>query len=349
MTQPQSPSALTPAEAIAAVAAAKLALGGDNDIASIAVALSDSVIAARESAAAYAKTLIFALWSDLDPYDGNAVQAFTEAAGGYMATAQTAASRTAGAAQSAMLQSMGVQVPGVASDPTDLRSPGVDVVGGSLVLQRPDSVHVDYGTRDNKTVRAEDMTTVGMFNRPARTFRAIEAQGKPRAEADTAARQRIDSLVEDNVMLAQRFAESEIVQNAVNLDQPDVRIVGYRRVIHPELSRTGVCGLCIAAANQIYKVGTLLPIHTNCKCTIAAVTAKHDPADDVNKADLSALYKLAGGTDGPQLKRIRFQLDEHGELGPTLVPRKQFKPRKQFTRPRRAAAPAKKRDSRFLI
>jgi hypothetical protein len=66
---------------------------------------------------------------------------------------------------------------------------------------------------------------------------------------------------------------------------------------------------------------------SNCKCTIAAVTEDYDPADDLNTVDLNALYKDAGGNSVAHLKRTRYQVDEHGELGPTLVPKSKYKPR----------------------
>jgi hypothetical protein len=332
MTQPQSPDTFTFEEALAAVAAAQTAVAARDAVAATVLDLSTAVINAREVAAAYAKTLIWALWADTDPYDGNAVEDFTVSAAVHMVTAQTTTARTAAAAQSAILQTMGIAAPGVTSNPVDVRAPGADVVDGALVLQRPDSVRVSYDTRADTRIRAENMTTQGMFNRPARTLRAVEAAGATREVADAQARDRIDQLVEDNVMLAQRFAEAEVLQRVVDLDAPGPRIIGYRRVIHPELSETGVCGLCIAAADQRYKVGDLLPIHARCKCTVAAITEDHDPADDVNAADLGALYDLAGGTAGPGLKRVRYQLDEHGELGPVLVPQRERKPRKDYQR-----------------
>lgn len=325
MTQPLSPSTLTFEEALAAIAAAQTALAAQNTVAATVLSMSTAVIEAREAAAAYAQALILGLWSGVDPYDGRAVQAFTEQARRHLLTAQTATARSAAAGQAQILSAIGVRVPGVASNPLDVRAPAADVQDGRLVLTQPDSVRVDYQERKSAVVSAEDMTTEAVFNRPARTFRALKAEGASTAEADEAARERITLLVDDNVMLAQRFAESEIVQNAVNLDET---VIGYRRVIHPELSRTGVCGLCIAAADRVYKTGTLLPIHANCKCTIAAVTEDHDPGADVNAIDLGALYRQGGGTSGASLKRVRYQVDEHGELGPRLVPKRQNKSRR---------------------
>lgn len=324
MTQPLSPDVLTYQEVLAAVVAAQAATATGGAIAGTLVQVSSSVITAREAAAEYAKALILGLWGDVDPYDGRAVQKFTEQARKYMVTAQTATARSAAAGQSVLLAQMGVKVPGVTSNPVDVRAPGAGVVNDRLVLQQTQSVQVDYQTRDAKTISADDMTTEAVFNRPARTFRALESQGAAPEVADQAAQARISMLVEDNLMLAQRFAELEIVQNAVNLDET---IIGYRRVIHPELSRTGVCGLCIAAADRLYEVVELLPIHANCKCTVCAVTEDHDPADEVNAADLGALYGQAGSTSGADLKRVRYQVDEHGELGPVLVPKRRYKPR----------------------
>lgn len=346
--QPQQPpnQGITYEQALAAVVAAQAAAGaGAASLAALTMSLSSGVAIARATAEAYAKTLILAAWGATDPYDGQSVQAFTETARRHMVSAQTSTARSAAAAQAQLLGRMGVRVSGVPSNPVDVRAPGVDVVNGALVLQRPDTVRVDYDTRATKIITPDEFTTQEVFNRPARTVRALEAKGATRAVADAAARERIGRIVEDNVMLAQRFAEAEILTRAVDLDEPDPVIIGYRRVIHPELSETGVCGLCIAAADQRYKIGTLLPIHNRCKCTVAPITLDHDPADDVNQADLGALYGQAGGTSAAHLKRVRYQENEHGELGVVLAPKKAYKPRaKKRAAPQKAtptSAPAK--------
>lgn len=38
----------------------------------------------------------------------------------------------------------------------------------------------------------------------------------------------------------------------------------YRRVIHPELSKTGSCGLCVVAATNTFTRADLMPMHHNC-------------------------------------------------------------------------------------
>lgn len=41
-------------------------------------------------------------------------------------------------------------------------------------------------------------------------------------------------------------------------------ITRYRRIIHPELSKTGTCGLCVVAATNTFTRGDLMPMHRNC-------------------------------------------------------------------------------------
>lgn len=42
----------------------------------------------------------------------------------------------------------------------------------------------------------------------------------------------------------------------------------YKRVNHPEASKTGTCALCLLASTQVYYVEDLLPIHTGCQCDV---------------------------------------------------------------------------------
>ena len=97
-------------------------------------------------------------------------------------------------------------------------------------------------------------------------------------------------------------------------------VTHYRRVIHPELSKGGTCGMCVVASDRVYKTGTLMPIHANCECTVAPIAGDDDPGHRINAADLRRLYGDAGGTGRAGLKRTRYRIDEHGELGPVLTP-----------------------------
>lgn len=96
------------------------------------------------------------------------------------------------------------------------------------------------------------------------------------------------------------------------------RVDGYRRVIHPELSLGGTCGLCIVASDRVYSSGDLMPIHARCRCTILPIVNGRDIGYRLNKGDLSTLYADAGATAADKLKRTRYVVHEHGELGPQL-------------------------------
>jgi hypothetical protein len=298
--------------------------------------MAEQIIASRENAAAWAKTAIRHLWAAVNPYDAKQVQVFAEQAAVIMESAQTAATRVAAAGQAQQLAAAGVVVNASPSNPINVRAASTVIKRGQLVLKQH-AVSVDYaGPSAPAKVSKADMTTQSVFERPAEAYRYAKSQDAtdPAAQAD----QRIDSLVDDNLMLAQRLAQQQVLVQAVDLDtgatRSGTKVIGYRRVIHPERSRGGTCGMCIAASDRIYHVAQLMPIHANCKCTIAAVTEDFDPADDLNAVDLSQLYKEGGGTSVAHLKRTRYQIDEHGELGPVLVPQSKYKPRTQKSKVR---------------
>lgn len=96
-------------------------------------------------------------------------------------------------------------------------------------------------------------------------------------------------------------------------------VTQYRRVIHPELSKTGTCGLCAVASTRVYSTRALMPLHSNCKCGVAPITTTNDVGKDITDADLERYYELAGSTSAADLKTIRLQVQTNGELGPVLA------------------------------
>ena len=96
-------------------------------------------------------------------------------------------------------------------------------------------------------------------------------------------------------------------------------VTQYRRVIHPELSKTGTCGLCAVASTRTYHTSALMPLHSNCKCGVAPITKVNDVGKEISQADLERFYKLAGGNTAEALKGIRLQVQTNGELGPVLA------------------------------
>ncbi len=97
-------------------------------------------------------------------------------------------------------------------------------------------------------------------------------------------------------------------------------IPGYRRIIRPELSKdSAVCGLCIAASDQLYRSGDLMPIHHNCHCDVLPVKNGVDPGRAVNREDLDRIYAEAGSNYADPLIDTKFVIRENGEIGPVLA------------------------------
>lgn len=153
-----------------------------------------------------------------------------------------------------------------------------------------------------------------VWQRPAETYRYLRSVGSSAEAAREQAVTRMQTMAHDDVVLAVRTAARDKLERITEA-------VGYRRIIHPELSKGGTCGLCIAAADRIYHVSELMPVHDNCHCTVLPVLAGgEDPGHTLNQQELADLYAAAGGsTAAEKLKRTRYQIDEHGELGPVLT------------------------------
>lgn len=154
-------------------------------------------------------------------------------------------------------------------------------------------------------------TALEVYRRPAEQYRYGLSQGLERTAAYDLAAERIKALAATDVMLADR-------DETANVYSASQKVTGRRRIIHPERSRSGVCGLCVVAADRLYYVDELMPIHEDCKCTEAPVTAEFDPGLSLNRKDLEALYEAAGSTAAADLARLRVTVKEHGELGPIL-------------------------------
>lgn len=151
---------------------------------------------------------------------------------------------------------------------------------------------------------------------------------------------RLTSLVEDDIAATVRDEAQKVLWAAP-------KVIGYRRLIHPEFSKTGTCGLCIVASSRFYTKSELMPLHDKCKCTISPMTKTQDLGLRLNDEDLAKIYAAAGSTYAEDLKRVTVEVREHGELGPILTrkggsfrdvnqvnrdsKRKQFTPFRQMT------------------
>lgn len=97
-------------------------------------------------------------------------------------------------------------------------------------------------------------------------------------------------------------------------------VIGYRRILLFERQSGGPpCGLCVVAADRVYRRRDLLPLHNRCRCGVLPVLEGMDPGLRLNEDDLRAVYDAAGGTGAGGLLNVKVALAEHGELGPVLV------------------------------
>lgn len=113
--------------------------------------------------------------------------------------------------------------------------------------------------------------------------------------------------------------DAHTAQTAATIDRyKGSKVLQYRRVLHPELSKTGSCGLCIVAADRWYSTRNLMPLHARCKCGVAPAGADYDPGFQLNQEDLQRIYDEAGGNTAKDLVNVRVQTVSHGELGPIL-------------------------------
>lgn len=151
---------------------------------------------------------------------------------------------------------------------------------------------------------------VEVLTRPIEVYRRHISVGDDEAEAERQAFERMSQIVDTNMTLVGRDAEVK--------EMKKLGFTHYRRVIHPERSAGGTCGLCIAASTRVYHTDELMPLHGGCHCTVLPIENAADYGDLMNGVDLDQLYIDSGGTSGPQLKRTRYKVNEHGEYGLVL-------------------------------
>lgn len=123
----------------------------------------------------------------------------------------------------------------------------------------------------------------------------------------------LERVSDDALTEADRDVQAKVYERAEK-SRPQ-RMV-YRRVVHPEKSRGGSCGLCVVAATRVYTRPDLKPIHSRCHCDVVPITAHSDIGEAMNRFDLGELYDTAAGTGGAPLKRVR--VTEDGDVTSTV-------------------------------
>lgn len=299
----------------------------------------DAVAAAALGAAAITQrtadataAVIAVLWRQVDPYNPGEVAEFAQQAGQLLVSSQRIVANAHTAAQLLQLQAVGINQPVTVTVPDNVRGATADFAGRVPKVTGPRDTTLEYDDGGKQTVARTDSAPDRLMERAAEKYRYERSVGKDPEIANGLAEQKIADLVDSNMILSARLAQQQTLRL---VQAKDARVIGWRRVIHPELSKGGVCGLCVAAADRVYKISELRPIHDRCKCTIAAVTTEHDPGYTLNQDDLDRLYvhaaetaptetvygyeRQALSTSAKALKKTRYQIVHHNEYGPVLT------------------------------
>jgi hypothetical protein len=160
----------------------------------------------------------------------------------------------------------------------------------------------------------EGVTPLDVYQRPAEEYRYWVSTGMAENEALAKTIERVSKLADTDLSLSRRDEARRVFRNSGET------IIGYRRIIHPELSETGFsCGLCVVASTRIYHTADLLPIHDLCNCDVLPITRSYDPGKELNDLDLARVYEGANGsTSAKDLLNTKVHFLEHGELGPII-------------------------------
>lgn len=206
-----------------------------------------------------------------------------------------------------------------ATEMAEISASGQDAIVGMFSQYVAELVAMLNGSRVSvPDVRARPVrngvSLLKVHARPANLFKETFALLGDEYEAQRRAMQRAADLMAADMMLAARQAQIDAMEA--------LGVTNYRRVLRPELSDDGPCGLCVVAADKIYTIKELLPLHDRCKCETMPLAGGVDLARRLNKDDLERIYAAAGdSTNSRDLKRVRVTINEHGELGPVLSTR----------------------------
>lgn len=194
-------------------------------------------------------------------------------------------------------------------------------------------------------LRAGVASWASPYGRVADTVRFQLSLGKTLDDAIKIGLERADALVRTDLALARRAQARATFEG-------NQRVYGYRRVVHPELSRTGTCALCIAAADRRYNVGELMPLHQRCKCTVLPITSGNDPGGAFDQDEKFAdAYRMALSNRAQDLKEVRVRYEWNNELGPVLADaehRSTHPGRNRDAREQRGQDPVRRPDNREI-
>lgn len=171
----------------------------------------------------------------------------------------------------------------------------------------------------------EGVTPLEVYQRPAEEYRYWLSTGLRPNEALVKSLERVATIADTDLSLTRRDESRRVFRNTEGS-----KVIGYRRIIHPEQSQDGTsCGLCVVASTRLYKTSELMPIHNECNCDVLPVTLDNDPGHELNQDDIQAIYDAAAQTradaqpgdssnDPGDLLKTKVSFTNHGELGPII-------------------------------
>lgn len=193
----------------------------------------------------------------------------------------------------------------------------------------------------SKSQRIGITSTAEAYQRVPAAYRSHLSRGGSHEEALAVSMDRLRNMLETDLQLA----HTEMTRRVAVVNKGTT--TGFRRIIRPELSGGNVCGLCIVAADRVYSISDLMPLHSGCNCDTAPVTKDFDPGLNLNREDLDALYHAAGGdeTSAAALRQVKLSIYDHGEIGPVLKPEGQAHqtPSRAFSRSNSSSRPPEER------
>lgn len=194
----------------------------------------------------------------------------------------------------------------------------------SIVRDRPVGP-VGVSPRMAGTRRAGGVTAGVVYARVAAEYRWQMSRDAGAARALEVAQERAAAMTRTDLGLAFRDQARTFMGTT--------GAAGWRRVIRPERSRAGTCGLCVAASSRVYTRGDLMAMHGSCRCTVVEVGARVDEGRVINDEEYAAITAESESLRAADLLNVRVKVREHGELGPVLTDA-----RHEFRGPRQVAA-----------
>lgn len=151
------------------------------------------------------------------------------------------------------------------------------------------------------------------YERPFKEIWYQLSQDPDFSRAVSLGEQRAMTMISTDLQLARTHSS----RYALTQSGPKVGVVGYRRV----LTSARACALCHIASTQRYHLAELMPIHSNCSCGVAPITAERDPGQRIDKAFLhpDATASDTSGKFSPYYGFPGATVREHGEIGPVLT------------------------------